>query len=188
MIEKLEDFNQYLIIAGFKSVQIDDADKFFKDIREKTRNDCVQFFDATLIAGPEHLRFAAVNALNAFKNKLNISSSLAMETLLYASAQNQINNAINLLGIKPSNRQVAVLIIADSQDKASWILETVSEFLSGKRDDSVIKLSSRKGNGLKKLFQISNLELKAKTEEEGAATQALLDLIIEHMALLATER
>lgn len=188
MIEKLEDFNQYLIIAGFKDVQIDGADKFFKDVREKTRNACVQFFDATLIAGSEHLRFAAVNALNAFKNKLNISSSLTMETLLYASAQNQINSAINMLGIKPSSHQVAVLIIADSQDKASWILETVSKLLSGKRDDSVIMLSGKKSNGLKKLFQISNLELAAKTEEEGAETQALLDLVIEHMALLATER
>jgi tRNA threonylcarbamoyladenosine modification (KEOPS) complex Cgi121 subunit len=188
VIEKLEGFNQYLIIAGFKDVQIDDADKFFKAVREKTRNACVQFFDATLIAGPEHLRFAAVNALNAFKNKLNISSSLAMETLLYASAQNQISNAINLLGIKPSSRQVAVLIIAASQDEASWVLETVSKLLSGKRDDSVIKLSNKKGKGLKKLFQISNLELEAKTEKEGAETQALLDLVIEHMALLATER
>jgi hypothetical protein len=52
----------------------------------------------------------------------------------------------------------------------------------------VIKLSNKKGKGLKKLFQTSNLELEAKTEKEGAETQALLDLIIEHMALLATER
>jgi tRNA threonylcarbamoyladenosine modification (KEOPS) complex Cgi121 subunit len=187
VIEKLEEFNKYLIIAGFKDIQIDNTDKFFKDVREKARNACVQFFDATLIAGSEHLRFAAVNALNAFKNKLNISSSLAMETLLYASAQNQINSAINILGIKPSSRRIVVLIIADSQDKASWILETVSKLLSGKRDDSVIVLSGKKSSGLKKLFQISNLELAAKTEE-GTETQAFLDLVIEHMALLATER
>ena len=188
MIEKLEDFNQYLVIAGFRNVKIDNADAFFKDIRKRTHNTCVQFFDATLIAGAEHLRFAALNSLNAFKNKLNISSGLAMETLLYASAQNQISSAINLLGIKPNSRQVAVLIMAESQDKASWILDVISKLLPGKRDDSVIELSNEKVDGFKKLFRISDLELEAKTERNGAQKEALLDLIIEHMALLATER
>ena len=188
MIEKLEDFNKYLVIAGFRDVQIESADKFLKHIREETDNACVQFFDSSLIAGPEHLRFAVVNALNAFKNKLTISSSLAMETLLYASAQAQINNAIDLLGIKSNSRQVAVVIIADSQGKGSAILEAVSKLLPGKRDDSVIELVSKKNRGLKRLFGISNLELEAETQKEGAEVQALLDLIIEHMALLATER
>ena len=188
MIEKLEDFDQYLVIAGFKNVQINNADAFFKAIRKKTHNACVQFFDAISIAGPEHLRFAALNSLNAFKNKLKISSSLAMETLLYASAQNQINNAINLLGIRPNSRQVAVLIMAESKGKASGILDTVSKLLPGKRDDSVIELSGKKVDGLKKLFRISNLEMEAKTERKGTEKEALLDLVIEHMALLATER
>jgi len=188
LIEKLEGFDQYLTVAGFKDVKIDNADQFFRDIREKTRNACVQFFDATLIAGREHLRFAALNSLNAFKNKLNISSSLAMETLLYASAQNQINDAIKMLGIKPNSRQIAVLVMAEAQDKASRILEIVSKLLPGKRDDSVVELSDEKAEGLKKLFRISDLELEAKTEREGAQKEALLDLVIEHMALLATER
>jgi len=188
VIEKIEDFDQYLIIAGFKNVQINNADVFFKEIREKTHNACVQFFDAILIAGPEHLRFAALNSLNALKNKLNISNSLAMETLLYASAQNQINDAIGQLGIKPGSRQVAVLIIAESQDKAFRIFDTIAKLLPGKRDDSVIELSSKKVDGLKGLFRISNLEIETKTQIKGAEKEALLDLIIEHMALLATER
>jgi len=188
LTQKLEGFNQYLTVAGFKNVKLDNTDQFFRDIREKTPNACVQFFDATLIAGREHLLFAALNALNAFKNKLNISSSLAMETLLYASAQHQIKEAIKLLGVKPSSRQVAALILAETQDKATGILEIVSKLLHGKRDDSVLELSDEKVDGLKRLFQISDKELEAKTEREGAEKEALLDLAIEHMALLATER
>ncbi len=187
MIERLEDFNKYLLIDGFRDFKIESADKFLKRIKEETDNACVQFFDSTLIAGPEHLRFAVLNALNAFRNKLNISSSLSMETLLYASAQAQITNAIDLLGIKSNSLQVAVVIITDSQDNGVAILEVVSKLLDGKRDDSVIKLVSKKNRGLKKVFRISNLELEAETQKEGAGTQALLDLIIEHMALLATE-
>jgi len=187
-MEKLEGFDQYLVVVGFKDVKIDNTDKFFRDIREKTRNACIQFFDATLIAGREHLRFAALNSLNAFKNNLNISSSLAMETLLFASAQHQIKDAIKLLGIQPQSHQIAVLVLAETQDKASWILESIYRLLPGKRDDSVVELSNAKVDGLKKWFRISDLELEAKTEREGAETEALLDLVIEHMALLATER
>lgn len=188
MIEKLEEFNKYLVITGFKNIQISNANAFIKKIKSNTQNSCAQFFDATLIAGPEHLRLAAINSLYAFRRKVNISSSLAMETLLYASAQNQISNAIRILGIKPNSRRVAVMIMAESKDKALWILNTVTKLMLGKRDDSVIDLNDEKVGRLRKLFQISSLELEAKTERKGARKEALLDLVIEHMALLAAKR
>jgi len=186
--ERLEDFDQYLVVAGFKNAKISDLAKFFATVKEKTGNACVQFFDATLIAGGNHLRFAALNSLNAFKNKLNISNSLAMETLLYASAMHQIKDAVKLLGIKSDSRRVAVLVLAETQSQASSILKSISKLLQGERDDSVLEFSNEKVEGLKKLFQISELELEAKTENKGAEREALLDLVIEHMALLATER
>jgi len=188
LIERLDGFDQHVLIAGFQNVKINDIDKFFAEARKKIGNACVQFFDATLIAGPDHLRFAVLNSLNAFKNKLNISNTLAMETLLYASAQHQIKDALKLLGIKPKSSRVAVLVLAKSQDQASSILESVSELLQGKRDDSIVEFSNEKVDGLKRLFKISEVELEAKTEREDAQTEALLDLVIEHMALLATER
>ncbi len=188
MIEKLEAFDQFLVFAGFRGVKIVNIQEFFNQVREKTHGACVQFFDASLIAGPEHLRFAALNALTVFKNGLNISNSLAIETLLYASAQSQISSAIELVGIKHGTRLVVVLILADSEEKGTLTLKIVSELLGGKRDDSVIELSSSKGEDLKRLFGISNTELEAKTMDEGTETRTLLNLVLEHMALLATER
>jgi len=188
VIGKLEGLDQYLVVAGFRNIKIVNIDKFFADVREKAGGACVQFFDATLIAGPDHLRFAALNSLNAFKNKLNISNSLAMEILLYSSAQHQIKDALRLLGIKPKGTRVAVLVLAETQNQAFSILESVSGLLQGERDDSVIEFSNEKVDGLKRLFQISEIELEAKTERKGAEKEALLDLIIEHMALLATTR
>ena len=160
---------------------------FFNVIRKKLKDANVQFFDARLIASWKHLYFAALNALNAFKNKTNISNSVAVETLLYASAQRQINKAVELLGIKPELSQVAVLVIAETKQKTATILETVSELMSGKRDDSVIELTSEKVNGVKRLFDISNLELETKLEK-GFKKEALINLVIEHVALLATQR
>jgi len=184
----LDGFNQHLTVAGFRGVKIADVDGFLRATKDKTGNACVQFFDASLIAGFEHLRFAALNALNAFKGKVNISNSLAIETLLYASAQRQIKDALSLVGVKPDTGQVAVLILAESREQMSAILPVISKMLRGKRDDSVVDLTDSKMAGLKRLFKISDTELEAKKERKGAEKQALLDLVIEHMALLVTQR
>ncbi|RLI46402.1 hypothetical protein DRO69_03160 [Candidatus Bathyarchaeota archaeon] len=188
MIRELEDFDMYVAIAGFRNVKIGDVNGFFDMIRKKLENVHVQFFDAKLIADWKHLYFAALNALNAFKNKANISNSIAVETLLYASAQRQINKAMELLGIKPESSEIAVLVIAETRQKTDKILETVSALMSDERDDSVIELTSEKVNGIKRLFGISNLELEAKLEKEGFEKEALINLVIEHVALLATQR
>jgi tRNA threonylcarbamoyladenosine modification (KEOPS) complex Cgi121 subunit len=188
LIEQLEGFDHYLAVAGFKNVKITDIDKFFADVKAKTGDACVQFFNADLIAGQAHLCFAALNALTAFKNKVNISNSLAMETLLYASAKRQIKDALKLMGVSSNSKRVAVLVLTETQNQASSILESVSTLLQGRRDDAVVEFSKEKIDGLMKLFGISTLELGAKTEKKGAEKEALLDLVIEHMALLVTQR
>lgn len=188
MIKKVEDFEKYIAIAGFKNVKIEDVDGFFRLVRKRVEDAPVQFFDATLIAGWEHLYFAALNALNAFKNKQNISNSLAVEALLFASAQRQIKKSVELLGVKPESSQVAVLIIAETQKKATAALDIISKIISGERDDSVLELADEKLEGIKRLFNISDLELKAKLKKEGLEKEALMDLVIEHAALLSTQR
>lgn len=188
MIKKLEDFDRYVATAGFRNIKIRDIKGFFDMIREKVENAHVQLFDAKLVAGWEHLYFAALNALNAFKNKTNISNNVVVETLLYASAQRQISKAVELLGIKPQSSQVAVLIIAETRQRAASTLEAVSKLMSGERDDSVLELTNEKVKCIKGLFGISDLELEAKLEKEGFKKEALIDLVIEHVALLATQR
>jgi len=188
LIKKLEDFNMYVAIVGFRNVKIMDVNGFFNLVRKRVKEAHVQFFDATLIAGWEHLYFAALNALNAFKNKQNISNSLAVEALLFASAQRQITKAVETLGIRPESSQVAVLIIAETRQKATATLEIISKTISGERDDKTLELTDEKIEGIKSLFDISNLELKAKLRKEGLEREALIDLVIEHAALLATQR
>jgi len=188
MIIKLADHDACILIAGFREVEVKDVKQFFQAVNEKTGDACTQFFDASLVAGWEHLYFAFLNALNAFKSKLTISSSLAMETLLYASAQRQIKDAVNLIGIKPNTQKVAVLVCAKTSEQAKRVLKIVSGLLDGKPDDTVVKLTDDKRTGLIELFNISTLEIEAKTERKGFEKQALFDLITEHMALLVTKR
>lgn len=189
MIRKLEGFNKYIAISGFRNVKIKNVNKFFTTVKEKTGNACVQFFDAKLVASWQHLYFAALNAVNAFKNRLNISNNLSIEILLYASAQRQIREAVKLIGINPHSRKVAVVIVADTRSGASSLLGMVSALLKGGiRDDGVLQLTDDKVEGIKRLFEISDIELKAKVEKEDGEKEALMDLVIEHVALLVTQR
>lgn len=188
MIRRIEEFDKYIVTAGFRNVRIENVDGLLKDVRRKLETVQVQFFDAQLIASPDHLYFAALNALKAFNSGLHRSKSLAIEALLYASAQRQIRNAVDMIGISSGTTEVAVLIVTETRHEASTALETVSGLLSGQRDDDVLELTEEKSIGIKKLFGISDVELEAKTARRAFQKDALVDLVVEHVALLATER
>lgn len=187
MIKQVEGFDKYIAIAGFKDVQVSDVDRFLNLVREKLGDVVVQFFDAKLVAGWQHLYFATLNALKAFKNGTNISKNLAVECLLYASARRQISAALDLIGIRQNSSQIAVLIIVDEKSVTEKSLADVSRMISGKRDDSVFDLSNEKIAYIRCLFEISDTELAAKLEKDGEK-KALSDLVIEHVALLVTKR
>jgi len=188
LTKKLEGFNKYVAIAGLRNVKIKDVNAFLEHVRREAKEAHVQFFDAKLIASQQHLYFAALNALRAFEKKRNISSGLAVEVLLYASAQRQIKKAVDMLGIKPHSSQVAVLILAENKHGVDAALEAVSRLMSDERDDNVLELTDEKIEGIKRLFEVSDLEIEAKLRGEGLEKEALVDLIIEHVALLATKR
>lgn len=190
LIWKLEEFDTHVLIAGFRKVEIKDVDGFLNNIRKQLKNEdvIVQFFDARFVAGWQHLYFATLNALKSFKNQENISNSLVVEILLYASAQRQIKHAVEKLGIKPETREVAVVLLSKSENTLKKALETITKLNFGEREDNVLELSNQKIEGIKNFFAISDLELEAKMEKEGFEKEALIDLVIEHMALLATER
>ena len=190
MTKKLEgsnEYNGYIAIAGFKNVKIKEVNGFLERVRREAREAHVQFFDAKLIAGQQHLYFAAVNALKAFEKKSNISSSLAIEALLYASAQRQIRKAVDTLGVKQDSSQVVALIIAENRQGMDDCLKVVSRLIPGERNDAVLELTDEKIGDIKKLFGISDIEIEAKLRRKGLEREALADLVIEHVALLSTQ-
>jgi KEOPS complex subunit Cgi121 len=187
LTEKQEEANEYITIVGFRNVQIENVNAFLEHFRKENRGAAVQFFDAKQVAGPQHLYFAALNALNAFEKNTNISNNLAVEALLYASAQRQIKKAVKMLGIKHDSSEVAALIITENRHKKSDCLRLVTKTVPGERDDSVLELTEKKIWNVKNLFRISDLEFEAKLGKEGLEKEALTDLVIERMALLGTK-
>jgi len=184
---KPEELDEKITIIGFSNVKLENINAFLEHFRKEKKGAAVQFFDAKHVAGPQHVYFAALNALNAFDKKTNISNNLVVEALLYASAQRQIKKAVEMLGIRHDSSEVAALIMTENGHKKTDYLHLVTEIIPGERDDNVLELTDKKIKNIKKLFKISDLEFEAKLEREGLEKEALTDLVIERMALLVTK-
>lgn len=186
MLKRLEAYMKFVEISGFRGVQIDDAKAFSNALLSKLPRGCeVQLFDADLVATWQHLYFAALNAAMNFKSKRGVSKSLAVETVLYASGQGQIQKAIDLIGLKFDSKNAAVVVICDKAESAAVGLEAVAKLLGAKPDESVLDLTPTKIVRIRKAFDISDAELEAvSARSRGEA--ALIDLVVERVALLST--
>jgi KEOPS complex subunit Cgi121 len=183
----IEEAKRYVEITGFRNVSIKDAEEFVKAARkELPQKTWVQFFDAELVATWQHLYFAVLNALLAFTNGRNISKTVAMEVMLYASAQRQIRKAIQLIGVKRASANVAVVIIGESSESLRAVLSAVSKHIGVKPDETVLELTNEKIQSIRKAFGVSTEELEAVMEKKDAK-QALVNLVIERTALLSTQ-
>jgi tRNA threonylcarbamoyladenosine modification (KEOPS) complex Cgi121 subunit len=187
MLQFIKEYGKYVEITGYRDIEFEEAETFLKANRKLTRQNVdIQFFNAELIATEEHLYFAVLNALQAFKNKTNLSKSPAMETMLYVSAQRQIQKAIEQSGIKPKTRNMALIIIGDDPKQIESTLEALTKSLGSEPDESVLEITKLKETKIKKAFKITEEELKV--EENGGQKKAIANLVIERVALLSTKQ
>ena len=177
----------YLLTLGFGKVRIKDPEKILSELRSVNDKAQLQLVKAGLIAGPEHLRFAARNALHSFKSKNPRSKSLAVEYLLYLSCQRQISKAIRFLGVEPADDQIVLVALSDSKD-ALEELETASRTLLGEPDDRFVEIGSkRKLANIQRSYGISKREMEAARFEKETDEQVVKRLIVERSALLDLE-
>jgi KEOPS complex subunit Cgi121 len=186
MMYYMEEYGKYAEIIGYKKKAFSAAEEFLKRSRKQTQSLQVQFFDAELIATAEHLYIAVMNALQAFKGEANISKSFAMETMLYASAQRQIQKAIERCGIKPQTRSIAVVVIGDNRTQIENFRQTFTKYIGVEPDESVLRMTTRKVRRIKRAFEITDEELKTVVRNNDTK-RAIVDLVIERVALLSTQ-
>ena len=187
MLQYIKEYGKYVEITGYSDVAFEAAEAFLKANRKQSRRIVdIQFFDAQLIVGQEHLYFSVLNALQAFQNSTNHSKSPAMETILYASAQRQIQKAIALIGIKSQTKNVAVAIIGEDPKQIQSELEALTESMGKEPDDKVLEMTKTKETKIRKAFEIGEEELKT-VMKEGNLEMAIVNLVIERVALLSTQ-
>jgi tRNA threonylcarbamoyladenosine modification (KEOPS) complex Cgi121 subunit len=187
MLHSIKEYGKYAEITGFNNIKFAQAEPFLKANRKETRlNVELQFFDAGLVATQEHLYFAVLNALQAFQNKTNISKSLAVETMLYASAQRQIRKAIQRCGIKPETTSMAVVIIGEKPAEIKTLLEAIAVCVGAEPDEAVLGMSEVKLEKIKEGFQVKAEEIET-VMKNGNLDEAVVSLVVERVALLATQ-
>ena len=93
---------------------------------------------------------------------------------------------MKLLGIKPDSSEIAVLIIGERPETVRSALSMVSRHVKAKPDEAALELSRKKVKIIQQIFGISNIELKT-VQKRDDLERALTDIVIERMALLATQ-
>jgi KEOPS complex subunit Cgi121 len=191
-----------IAVTGFENAKIEDVETLLEELQkiEKTHSTTIQLFNSDLIATKQHLYISAYHALKAFKEKRNIADKINMEIMLYASGQRQIGKAINLLGVKPENKQIAAIIITkekkddDNNNKNSKdhknVIKKLLQLLKAKESPKVLEITEKKRNIILKKFNITEkmLEATAKEKTEKTLNKAITELILEKIALLALEK
>ncbi|MDQ1281508.1 MAG: hypothetical protein QG670_2773 [Thermoproteota archaeon] len=184
---KINEYNRLIVILGFREVRIDNPNEFLRRTRQRLAHIAVQLIDADYVAGRLHLFFASLNTLKAFEQKQNISESLEVESLLYASCQRQISKAVEMIGLKANTSKIAVLAFLSSNEEAKETEERITGVIHGIQDERVLEVKGKeKIKKLIKVYGITKLELEMMTRNEKDEGEALTRAIIERGALLAT--
>lgn len=148
----------------------------------------VQLFDARKIATYLHLLASAVYALQAFKGSRNISRSIGTESLLYASARRQINDAIDRVGLKATSQTVAANVIGSRPDTVIESMKKVHQELGGQVDDDVLSIGDLgKTEVILRTFEIGDIEVEAARTETGTrqAETAVMKRVLSKMSVMA---
>lgn len=180
--------NHYLLSLAFAKASISDPEQALRQLRSISSEAQVQLVKADLIAGPEHLQFAARNALHSFSGPQRRSKSLSVELLLYISCRRQITKAINLLGVDSNDSRVALVALSSSKDAILQLDRRANLVIGGERDESLIGIGTeQKMDVLQRSYGVTSRELEAARFVGEADSSALQRLIVERSALLDIE-
>jgi KEOPS complex subunit Cgi121 len=128
--------------------------------------------NADLICGRDHLASAVMHASRAFERGDNVSSSIAGETILYASGERQISKAVKKMGVRVGIERLA-LVLFGVEDP-----EQVLRDLHFERDDEILEASVEKAVR----FGISPGEIKA------VPADMVEDLVLERVAFVGLQK
>lgn len=174
-------FDEWVVgVAGGKG-EVADVDEFLRRLAEidQKQNTTSQAFDASQVAGVEHLVHAARSALIAHATKRNLASSLNIELVCWVAAERQIGRAFEKVGVRGGKGELAFLTIGTSRTQVKAVMDEIFRELGIGRDDAVLELKRKKFFTLAKTFSISQEELWVAP---------LQKLVLERVALLALSR
>ena len=181
---RVTDTALHVAVTGARGVEVGDVDTTLDEVRRLAGDAAFQLFDADMVAGWRHLFHAAVNAIYAIQNGSAVSKSVDVETILYASCQDQISKAFTLMGLSPQVKNVGVLVISEDPSGAERLAKEIAQHL-GTPDEEVLDVTPEKYRKLKDAFEVGD---EALATVGGDPYEALTSLIVERGALLPLHR
>ncbi len=131
------------------------------------REEVVVALNPAMVCGRQHLLSAAMHALRAFERGTNSSTSLGIETLLYASGERQISHALDKMGIAEEMKGVALILFDADPDE-------VIDALQMSRDDGLLDCDPERVLA----FGIGEDEIRSVPDE------LMADLVLERVAFV----
>jgi tRNA threonylcarbamoyladenosine modification (KEOPS) complex Cgi121 subunit len=187
LILDLSEDGRSVVVSAFRVPPGMDPSLALKELRTAIPDSDIQFFDGGHIAGKEHLEIAAINASHAFKSGINISRSLAMEALLYASAQRQIDAAITKIGVTKDSTIVGFIAFSETEDDARALEDRLAQIVAAEVDEDLLdEWSEKKARNITTLYDISATELEAIKMPGQEVDTAIKKAVVERVALLST--
>ncbi|MDI6642559.1 MAG: KEOPS complex subunit Cgi121 [Candidatus Hodarchaeaceae archaeon] len=138
-----------------------------------------QLFNASRIAGKEHLVHAARLALIAHSTGRNFADSLNVELVCWAAAERQISRAFEKVGLCRGDKNLAILTLGATRMQVKRTMVDITRRLEIERKDDVLELVPQKVSEISEAFSISKDELKIAPIQK---------LVLERVALLALEK
>lgn len=185
-VRGIVEFGKVVAALGLVEVKPFNIDDILAKVKSLCRDVDVQLLSPRCLAGFDHIYFASLNALKAFKQGRNISRSPAMELAVYASAQRQIEKAIRYLGVKNSEGSVVIVALGPDKERVTSCVEAVAAMMGGRVQDSVIDITgNEKLEYVKRFFGITDAEVEAVRRHGEEEVKVVERLVVERMAVLS---
>ena len=172
----------WVTITAAENISVNDINTTLGKLDQMNEGKIYQLFDADKITDQLQIYYAASNAHYAMENGSNISNKLDVETLLYASTQNQISKAIKLIGVSTKTNRIAIIVISETENDPT--ATKIAEYL-GDPADQALAQTPEKYEALKLLYEITDTAIETVGGDE---YEALTSLITEKSTLIGLRR
>jgi cystathionine beta-lyase family protein involved in aluminum resistance len=83
--------------------------------------------------------------------------------------------------------EIAITVVGEKAETVKSVLSRISRQINAQPDDEVLELTGERAAKIQEIFGVTGEELES-TKRKCGVKETLVNLVIEHMALLSTNR
>jgi len=165
------------------------VEELLRNAAEKFPDLSIQLIDLDKVPGQHYMKLATVNACKSFHSKQPIAKSLAMELLLYVSADKQITRALKHVGITPETQRITALVVGKNRENVQSGANFLSTQLEQDGQDELLNdWPPERIANVRTGFDIGAKEVEAIVRKNESEPMVLERLAVERSALLAVKK